>query len=258
MAHSEAATAELGHNNPPEPTLRERIEETYVDQFAEIETLATRANALPAEIKTDDDLGAVADVAVAASKLAKKLETLRKAEKEPYLRDGKIVDATFTENRIARLERITGALNQRATAYNNAKLRKADEERRAAERAARDLAERQKLDAAMELEAGNSAGAVEHLENAQRHEEVAREAAAPVKAADLTRVKSEGGATATTRTEVKARVLDWQKIDLNALRSFIKQDAVEAALRLHVKQFKKSVPITGVEFFDDAVAQFRS
>lgn len=257
MARSEAA-ADIGHNMPPEPTLRERIEETYVDQFTEIDAIAAKANALPAEIKNDADLGLVADVAVAASKLAKKLEIMRKVEKEPFLRDSKVVDATFTENRIARLERISAALNQRATAYNNAKLRRAEDERRAAERVARDLAEKQRLDAAMELEAGNSAGAVQHIDQAQRHEEVAREAAAPVKAADLTRVKSESGATATMRTEVKARVLDWQKIDLNALRTFIKQDAVEAALRLHVKQFKKTVPIPGVEFYDDAVAQFRS
>lgn len=253
-----AALADIGHNHPPEPTLRERIEETYSIQFAAIDGIASRANALPKEIATDADCGLVADVVSAASKMCKTLEALRKVEKEPFIRDGKVVDVTFNEGRIVRLDKIGEGLTSRISAFNRAKAAKAREEQAAIERKAREAAEQARLDAAMEAEGGNYAAEQHHNEAAHKATAQAQEAAAPIKAAHVTRVVSDAGTKITTRTEVKARVIDWQAIDLNALRPFIKQDAVEAALRLHVKQYKKSVPIAGVEFFDDETASIRS
>lgn len=259
-ASSEAVQLDrgIGDNLPPEPTLKERIEETYAEQFGQIATIAEQANALPKEVKTDDECGQVADVAANASKLAKTLDKLRETEKAPYLRDSRVVDATFKEGKIGRLELIVDGLTKRITAFNRAKAAKARAEQEEIVRKAREAAEQSRLDAAMEAEAGNYAAVADHVSTADQAAARAQEATAPVKAAEVTRVVSDAGTKVTTRTEVKARVTSWQTIDLNSLRSFIKQDAVEAALRLHVKQFKKSVPITGVEFFDDETAVIRT
>jgi hypothetical protein len=250
--------ASIGHNMPPEPTLRERIEETYAAQFAEVETLAVKANALPKVIATDDDVGKVADVAAETRKAAANLDRLRKVEKEPHLRDAETVDAVFNEARIKRLKKITDGLSERITTYNRAKAAQAREEQAKREREARDAEEKARLDAAMEAEAGNYTAVADHVEQAHQAAAQAEQAAAPVKAADATRMRSAGGTTVSTRTVVKARVIDWETVDLNKLRPFIKHEHVEAALGRFVAINKKAVPIAGVEFYDDETAIIRS
>lgn len=248
----------IGDNMPPEQTLKERIEEVYAEQFGQISDIADRANALPKEISTDTECGQVADIVSEAGKLSRKLEDLRKVEKEPFIRDGKIVDATFKENRLLRLENISNGLTTRITAFNRAKAAKARAEQQAAEKAAREAQEQANLDARMEAEAGNYQAVTDHLDTAHKAAAAVQEASALIKAAEVTRVVSDSGTKVTTRTEVKARVTDWQKVDLNALRAFIKPEHIEQALRQFVRINKKNVPIEGVEFYDDEVASVRS
>ncbi len=245
-----------GHNNPPEPTITERINETYAGEFAKVEPLAARANALPASIETDDEVGATGDVVTAASSLKREIDAIRKREKAPIIAAGKELDAVFNSP-IDRLSRIADTLTQRVTVYNRAKAARERRQREEEERKAREAAEAARLDAAFEAESGDIKAAEQHFKHADLAEQHAEEAAQPVRAADLTRVRSEGGTTVSTKTEVKARVIDWDAIDLNKLRHFLKREDVEKALRAFTRINKKSVPIAGVEFYDEETAQFR-
>jgi hypothetical protein len=258
VSATSSETAPLGHNNPPAPTLAERIEADYAEKFAEIVALAEAANAAPLLVLTDEDVGTVSDVVVKARALGKALEAARKREKQPFIDDGKLVDTLFTKARLERLETISTKLTERVTTYNRVKADEARKAQREAERVARDLAEQARLDAEMEAQGGNTAAVTEHVETALQAEQQARQAAAPVSAADATRVRSGSGAVATTRTVVKARVIDPEKLDLNKLRGFIKPEHIDEALRRFVATNKKTIPIPGVEFYDDETAVIRS
>lgn len=246
----------IGGNNPPEPTLTETLSDRYADLFGEVEPLATRANALPASLETDDQVGETGDVVTDAVALKKRIDDARKKEKAPIIAAGKEVDALFNAA-LDRLARISNALTQRVTDYNRAKAAAERRRREEEERKAREQAEAARLDAAFEAEGGDIKAAEQHFKQADLAEQHAEEAAQPVRAADLTRVRSEGGTTVSTKTEVKARVVDWDAIDLNKLRHFFKREDVEKALRAFTRINKKSVPIAGVEFYDEETAQFR-
>ena len=139
--------------------------------------------------------------------------------------------------------------------------RKAAEARRLKEeeeRKARAEAEEKRLDALLAAESGQLQEAQKLNQEAAAVEDKAEEIASqPTRAADLTRVRGDTGTTISTKTEVKARVVDWENIDLNKLRNFFKRDDVEKALRAFTRINKKTIPIIGVEFYDDETAQVR-
>jgi hypothetical protein len=265
---SETIERGIGDNRGPEPTLKERLEEKHAELFGLIDALDERANALKEKlphgklgkvlVATDDDLGKLSDVVVEARKLTKRLEDQRKAEKEPFLLGGKVVDATFTEGRKDRIDAISDALTLAASAYNRAKADRAREAQRAEEARMRKLEQEAREAAAIAADFGEPELVADHNEVAHKASVAAHAVAAPVKAADVTRVYSAGGTTATTRTTVKARILDVDKIDLNKLRAWFEDDHIQGALNKYVKTHKKTRPLEGVEFYDEETASFRS
>ena len=139
---------------------------------------------------------------------------------------------------------------------------KAAEERRAAEEAERAAARARKPEtaAAKEQVAGqaNTAAAAAEAEArlAADRAEVARVETLS-KPADIVRTRSEGGAIATMGTEPYAIVEDYDLLDKSALWSFIKRDAIDAALRSWAKLYGHNKPMPGAAIGRRAKSQVR-
>ncbi|MGV1352842.1 hypothetical protein [Klebsiella pneumoniae] len=258
MAPSEALAA-IGHNNPPaDVTLKEHLEQTYALEIAKVGPIADLANRLPKEISTDDHLTQTGDVVIAARDLWKRLDGLRDIEKRPYLNACNTIQAHFGDH-LVRLKKIKDGLTLRASEYNR---KKADAERKAreeAERKAREDAEAARKAAEQAVAAGRVEDAIADMEDAAAARLRADQAAAAPKpsAADLTRVRSDSGALATSKTEWTFEITDRSALDLNALRDFIDPDAIDKALRAYTKIKKGTAALAGVRFFEQETAQFR-
>jgi len=251
-----AAVASVGHNNPP--SLREVLAENYASLSGEVEAIASKANDAPKKVASEEDLTAVGDIVKDVRQLTKRIDQARVSEKEPYLQGGRDVDAFFkvlTE----RLDRITKALESRATEYQR---EKAAEERRRREEEARRLREeeeRQREIARRAEDANRSKMAAKHEDKAEELATQAAEAevAAQASAADLTRVRSMNGTVATARTEWAFDITDFNAIPLDVLRPYLARADVEKAIRTFVRVNKNSVPLNGVRIFEDVKASFR-
>lgn len=116
------------------------------------------------------------------------------------------------------------------------------------------MQEEEKVRAA-EREAAAKAAAEESERRRQEAEKAQRESTA--KAAELATVRGDLGSSSSLRTVWKARVVDMQKVDLNALRDYISKDAVEKAANAYCKIHKDSKPVAGLEFFEETSAVVR-
>jgi hypothetical protein len=256
QAHSDPAP--IGHNQPPEPTLIERLGEVYSLEIDRAVRMADRANAAPAIIATDEQLAQIGEIGAEAGKIFKELDALREVEKKPFLEAGRAVDGYF-KPALDRLERIKKAMTDRATVYQRAKAAAAREAREAAEREARERADAARREAEKAAAAGRADDAIADLEAAQAAEQQAaqaRQAAAATSAADDTRLRA-GETTITTRTEWAFEIADYDAIPLDKLRPYLDRAAVEKALRQFLKFSKGSSPLPGVKFFQQETAQFR-
>ncbi len=246
-----AAAAGLGHNRPP--TLREELETATVDLRAKIEEIAEKANQAPRSIRGAKDLDDISTVIIEARKIVRSVEEDRKAKKDPYLEASRTVDGFYAPLK-DRVDRIASTFQKIADDYTRAK---ADEERRAREAEARRLREEEE-EARRKAEEARRVQTREKREN-EAYDLAARatvaEEAAAARPADLVRTTTASGFTATAKAEWTHRVEDWTAIDLEALRPFIKVDAIEAAIRAFVRQNHDRVPIRGVRIFQDVKAR---
>ncbi len=249
-------TATIGDNSGAVP-LETRLAETYAFD-APIEEFGAKALALPKTFTADEHATLAGDVVKEGRALLKRIETARVDEGEPYLKTKRAIDAYFA-SLADRIEKTNQIIVIRANDYQRAK---AAEARRIAEeeaRKAREEAERQRK-AAEEAAAANRLAAASKAEGkADVAEERARraETVAETSVADLTRVRSSTGTVVSAKTEFTFRIVDWDRIDLSTLRTFIKRDAIEAAIRSLMKVQGRSVQLDGVEFFEDVKANIR-
>lgn len=243
--------APIGHNRPPSPVdlLKEQLAEVYGVELAKADPLAKRANDAPATIASDDDLSIWASIGADASKLAKELDAARLNEKRPVVA---AVDGYF-ENATARAKRISEAAIAKATDYNKRKAAQARIAQEAEAKRLRDEAEAQRAAAEFaidEVEAAKATDAAVAIETRI-------EAAPQQSTADLTRVRTDDGVVATTRTDWKFEIADHSKIDLNAIRAFIDPKAIDVAVGKIVKIQKGATKIEGVRVFEKETASFR-
>lgn len=244
----------IGANNPP--PLKVILTENYVALTAEVEAIAERANLAPRKVTDDDGLGVIGDLVKDAAMLARKADSMRKAEKEPHLTAGREIDAffaTFTD----RLDRIRKVFEAVATDYQRAK---AAEARRKAEDEARRLREeeeRQREIARRAEEANRAKTAAKADDRAEDAAEkaAAAEALANASAAELTRTRSASGTLATAKTEWTFEVVDLDAIPLDRLRPYLRRDDIEKAIRQFVRVGHRELP--GVRIFEDVRAAFR-
>lgn len=242
----------MGGNKPP---IGEVLAQQYRDLVAEIEPIATRANAMPKKIESDADLGPIGDLVVDASKLAKRIEAARKFEKEPHDQAGKAVQAFFVPLK-DRLDRIATTFEDMATAYNREKLaaarRKADEEARKL----REAEEKKRLEADA---AKRESTAERKLDEAEALADKAEEAEAKAQAtnAELTKVRTDSGVTAGTKTNWSAEIVKYEDIPLGPLGTFFDEKEVLRAAKSMAKVMKSRAACPGIRFFEDVKSTFR-
>lgn len=251
----------IGGNNPPPEFSLSLLIDGLPDQLAaefseaiaaKIGPIAERANAMPVEFTSDDDLAKATDIANDAADAWDALDAQRKAKKDPFKRGGEIVD-DFHREPLTRLKRIKDAFVDRATKYTREKKRKVD----AAAQAERDrlarIAEENRIAAEAAAAFGDDDEAEKRTQIAEtvevRAEDVAPEVTEPV--------RGSSGGTAGTRKDWTFEILDFEKVDLNAIRPFVSPDAIEKALAKMAKQQKHLAKVEGVRFFEDERAAFR-
>lgn len=242
--------AGMGHNNPPNPIelLRDELTRNAAKLVQRRDELIAAAGRVPEAIETEEVAGRAGDFIKQLTAAHKATEAARVAAKEPHLEAGRVVDGFFKQ--------LTDPLTQAKKAIE-ARLgsflkKKADEERRKREEAAkleRDRAQReweaaeQARKAAEALKQADlkpaAAQIVEnHIDAATEHEQRAVELqreAQTAKVADLSRVRGDYGSVQSLRTTPDFEVLDIHEIPLEAIRPYLPIAAIETAVRGFVK-----------------------
>lgn len=242
---------EMGHNNPP---LEEQLRLQYLDVINRVEPLAERANKLPKQIASEEDLAIITPVVVDAKKLAGDLEKLREAEKKPFLDKGREVDAFFTPMR-DRMKRIATVFENLASEFQRAKAQReqaaADERARIAEAEAEK--HRKKADAAKRADTvAKHEIAAEQAEDAASREAAAGKAAAE----DALKIRTSAGTARGTKFW-NFEIEEFDKVSLDDIRPFLSRDTVEKAIRAKIKIQKGDTKIGGVRVFEDVKASIR-
>lgn len=242
MSAAVAHAPVIGDNNPP--PLPEILAQNYAFLCAELETLAQRANEAPKKIVDEATAEAVVAIRKDATAFFKKADGIREQEKEPHLQASRDVDDFFRplKERAERMRKFfIGVEDERARELAAEERRRREDEARKAreeEQRQREIAERQ--------------AAAARPVAAAKAEDKAEAAAERASRLEVAPVVIDGAKAEWTFT-----IVDAEKVDLNALRAFIPQEAIEKALRQHVRIHKGSRPIAGVEFFEDFKAKRR-
>lgn len=244
----------IGDNKPP---LRARLEINYTDLRKRATELLEAFARAPETIPDDATQGKIGDLYRLLATCSSKAEALRKDEKEPFIADGKAVDAFFKD--IADpLDKAMFALKLRSTTYSNVKIA-AERKRLADEETAKRLEAAKALQAAQKAaDAGKGKAADKALEKAAAASAAAQQAqeAAQAAPAELARTRGEH-ATVSTQTRWVHEVTDWAAIPLETLRPFLSRDEIEKAIRNFVRQNKDAVPLAGVRIFQSTASTFR-
>jgi len=225
---------------------------------------------IPAVIEDEEWNKKATDYVGMITKLLKAIEAEREARKSPFLAASRAVDGYFgalvdklgTPKGRDRAGQAREIVETRMTLYQRAK---ADAERRAREEAAkieREEAERRRREAE---QAERVAQTEKDLQAAIDRDTAARQAeadasriekAAAAPLADLSRTRSDLGATSSLTRFWTFRALDRAALDLEALRSHLPHDALEAAVRSFIKAGGRK--LDGVEIFEDSRTRVRA
>jgi hypothetical protein len=237
--------------------LEERLPLEFAAMIAEIEALAARANDMPKEVSSDDDLIKIAAFMTDATVQWKTTNGTREKEKAPHLLATRQVDGFF-QPLLQRIERMKAALQARSDRYQAAKAAEAKREREERARIERAEAERVRREAEAAAAAGRLADAMTTLEESRVQEDTARRAEDEVRAkpAEATRVQHAGG-LATSKEEWTFEVEDYALIPLDALRAYIPETEIDKAIRRVVQVQKGNTKLPGVRVFQKVSAVFR-
>lgn len=262
-----AAPATIGHNTPdPAPEINKRLGEDYAALKTRISDLQDRAGKLPKRIKTDSDHDEYVACAKDFRAALKDAESYRVAEKDPFLRSERAVDAFFrllTE----RLETTATALTKTLKVFLD---EKAAAERRAREaEAARLRAEQKRLeDEAAERE--RKAAEARRADHRATHESKGAVAAhqaeqvgnlahvaerkAEAAPADLARTRSvSAGGMSTLTSHWTHEIEDKEMIPLDLLRAYIPDVELNKAIARFVKMGGRE--LKGVRIYQDTQAK---
>lgn len=267
------APAPRDHNRPPPEDIiplefREKLLEDRPDFLMVLDNLIGAADR--AQATNDDELGKCGNLVNAYRKALSHIDATHKAVKEPYLIGGRLVDAE--KNKLveqineakAKVERVGNAYSADKKAREDAERLRIEQEQRAAaeeamraEQAAREAelaAERALADAASEVErAAALARAAEAQERAeQAMAEAALAAAAPTKAEP---VRSDEGATVSSKQEWKCEVQDYEVAFMAIADDEKVREAIDKAIARRVKAGARK--IEGVRIWPVAKANFR-
>lgn len=263
----------IGHNNPPDwaAITTEAMTTQYADLMASTATMLAGAQELPKIVESPEDSEIVSKAVKDLRDTSARAEAARVAEKEEFLRKGNAVDQFF-KGLQTRLNKGADILHARVHNYNE-RRRIAEEERRRrelaeAQRIAREaqkrLAEEQRLRADAERAAARARkpeNIEAHEQRAEQHDEKAESArvdtlmataaadearlAALQPAAEMVRERFDNGVLNTMGKEGYVEITDIDQIDLNALRPYLKDEHVLAALKAFAKKTSYKKPMAG-------------
>ncbi len=243
------AHALMGDNLPPQ-SISERLQAEYATKLAEVAKWLESAKRAPQTVTSEEHFKNFGTIAGKLITFTKELETARKKEKEPYLRDGRAVDSFFAEV-TADCETWKNTLERRQKAFakkkeDDAKAEAARLEREALERAEQEMRAAERLQ-----DQGRTDEAMEALTAASRAEEAAHEAAAVqnAKPAELVRSRAASGAMTSAKVEWTFEIEDIGKVPLEALRPYLSTDTIEKAIKAAVRGGCRQ--LAGVRIYED-------
>lgn len=252
---------DIGHNRPdPGPGITAQLALDHAALVDAVDAHAKAVNALPDGVTSKEDHDQYVDLIAKMRGTGKSVEATRVAEKEPYLKSERAVDGFFMPLN-KRLEGLAAALARDVKVWLDAKaaeeraVRLAEQRKREEELAAirkAELAKQAAIEAAQReaTKAKRTAEAEALAVQAQQAAALVIEArdAVEVKPAEMARTRAESGTLSTLKAVWQFEVTDWDEIDLEALRPYIKRDAIEAAIRAAIKMGLRK--IDGVNIFE--------
>lgn len=188
-----------------------------------------------------------------------------KMEAERKVREAEAQKAREAEQAAERARQAAVEAARKAQAEADAAAAAAARKRNAETKAAADAAAVEAKKKADEAAAAQQAALL--AENRAAEERANAEAAANVKAADLTRVRGGRGGTSSLREFVSFRDVKREALDFNALAPYFKEEAIDMAIKAYASANKATVethlrnktqPIQGVTFFMDTRAGGRA
>jgi hypothetical protein len=232
-----------GDNLPPVDAdpLRERLVEQYAPLTARRDELLAGCLLAPDVIRDDEADKELSDFLVQIHKAMKRIEANRTEEKEVYLAGGRTVDGFFKSVH-SPLNKWYKTLDERLTYYKSqkeqAERRRREEEQRKADEIARLAAEEAARQAAAITKESDLNLALRAEERAVEAAAVALKArqAAQAKAAELSRTRSDHGSVSGLRVRWTGHYTERAKLDLEALREHLSDDALNQAIRSFVKR----------------------
>jgi hypothetical protein len=250
-----APVTTAGDNRPALITIDQlKIDFAHVSNAVTL--IETAVAELPSVLEDEEDLALVTKVASGVIKYAKQVEEIRDAEGRPHLEAQRVINAFFMHDFGKRLDDALTSLEARSKPYLKKKSDKEKAAREAIEAAAREKANAAAQAARDAISTGNVEQVTRSLIEANALADVAakasQQAAAPVSQLTKT-VTTQGSARLQERWTFTD--LDVNRVDLNALRPFIKQAAIEQALRDFIKSGRRQ--INGARIVNEAEAKFR-
>lgn len=236
------------HNNPPSEIemLGEELTIKHVALIREAESFVDTVKMMPASFAEQLDADFTSDLIKKMKVSNKSFERLRKAEKEPFLRKGQYVDSFFGEiqDKLESAERIA----QKPLTEFLLKSAQAEQEKRKHDAA---VLHDQAADAiASEPATPSEVKFVEQIASAAQVAD--RVAAAPV----ATMAAAQGQISKAALIETwKGIVTDRGQLDLNALRPYFKDDALQYALDSFVKFGGRSLQGAKIEKIMESVVK---
>lgn len=250
--------AAIGHNNPPTDAeiLAEQFNEKHGEAIKHADELIAAVDRMPKEITDHETAKKVTTLIAQITKAAGGIDKIRSAEKEPYLTKGRLVDGffkTFTDKLAT------------AKTYANRPLTKFLQDEAEKERKRREEeAERQRKEAADKLA---EAAAAEQAGNGLTAQETMKEALKTEKAADkleksiagnpaaLAQTRTETGNMASLRTAWVGQIIDRAELDLEALRQYLPESALQTAVNAFVKDGGRTLKGATITQTSTAVAR---
>lgn len=245
--------ATIGHNNPPSETevLQQRLAENYTKEAGEYERLAGRD--IPDTIDTDEQAGKITEYIKAVNNLKRTFTDAHKKEKAVYLECGRIVD-NWKKGYEEKCQKLVSAASVPLQAFLDKKA--AEERQRQLEiaRKAREEADRLAAEAAAhEAEGINDTAndlmnaAVEADSKADMIQGSALQARA--------KARSETGFSASQRKVWVGEVESLAAIDLEKLRPFLSEQAIQTAINAFVRDGGRE--LRGVNIYQKTTVQVR-
>lgn len=251
-----ARKIEKTDNLPPPLITRDQLSVDFFHLIREVAELENECFDLPSVAEDEEDIGLITKTASGIIKLSKRIEEARTEHNRPFLDGSALLNDFFKRDLGTTLSTLKGNLEKVSTAYQRKKAERERAERDRIAVEARDKAAAAARQVEETVHAGHVPAVTAAVSQASALTAFANRAtaaaAAPV--SSMGQVKTDAG-TASLVDNWTFDDLDVNAIDLETLRPFIPQTAIEQALRAFIKAGRRD--IKGARIFNDSKSRFR-